>query len=126
MAFDITRLFVQRLIQDSNKENTKALAGPLLAESTGYRWFPFINRYMGNLLPCRESIISHLYAYCLPCFDDVVSAVRVSTQMGIAYIINNQYTHMIALNMMTSSNGTIFPRYWSFVREITGHRWIPP
>ena len=23
---------------------------------------------------------------------------------------------------MTSSNGNIFPRYWTFVREFTGHR----
>ena len=27
--------------------------------------------------------------------------------------------------IVTSSNGTIFPRYWPFVREFTDHQWIP-
>ena len=34
--------------------------------------------------------------------------------------LGNNYT----LSMMTSSNGTFFPRYWPLCRGFTSHRWI--
>ena len=35
------------------------------------------------------------------------------------------HSELLMYILIKSSNGSIFPRYWPFVREFTGHRWIP-